>query len=307
MSILFELGYNIAELIFSSSHFKCISEDYAVSIILSLANKGLEYLELLKYSFLDFCKSSTIMEVINFFERVENFSGCQHLIAFFKKLISHIKGPNHDSSVKERSLDNDSAVPAVYNEIYGKYSKELGEIRSNHETFCIEMLSIMPKTREYFSKIYKILEYSSKEKLDAVIKYAYENGYCKVLDNSGNDAFLNASKQNNFKLCKKLHLLGFDVNSRCSFGNSVLIWFAIRNNLKAVKYFSNFIDVNAVNCTKGSLLYYATRDGYLDIVEYLCSLPNINVNIVNADGKTPLSIAKSDAMRSILLQHDAKL
>lgn len=296
---LIHLNFNNTETIFKNQNLSYQSEDYLVKIILELSRKSFEYIYMLKYVSVEFCSIETILDLIDHFEKSYRIRDCQDIINCFKRLLQE-----HDNlEFKSSRTGNKSQL--IGRDKYNELKDEYNTLQHNYKVFSIEMLTLLPKTKENFSKIYKILENSYNEGLYNVISYAVDNGYCNVEDEAGNNAIIYASKQNNFELCRKLHELGANPDVKCKWNNTVLIWFSIKDNLEAIQYFANFVDYNAVNNTKGSPLYYASRDNHIDIVKYLCLLPKINIEIVNDDGKTPLSVAASDEVRNILISHGA--
>ncbi|EAY17389.1 hypothetical protein TVAG_319840 [Trichomonas vaginalis G3] len=170
----------------------------------------------------------------------------------------------------------------------------------------IDALKNLQKIGADFQNIYDILDKSAKENDVAALKYAVKNGYVDVRDGYGSTCMIKASYSNNFELCKILVECGADFNKKSRNGNTVLYFFAKEGNLEAVKYFANIIDVNTPDRFGLTTLHEACYSNRLQIVQYLLSLPTIDINIKDIKGRTPLKISWMEEIRRLLIASGAK-
>lgn len=160
--------------------------------------------------------------------------------------------------------------------------------------------------KESFYRIYYHFEKISKKENMEEILAGVQNGYFDITNTLGWNIFLWAALNNNYILCQQLHVLNINPDCRSASTHcSVLHWFSKNGNLEAVKYFSFVCDINAQDIDRDTPLHIAVRMDKVQIVEYLCSLQGINVNLQNIYYERPLSLAKCDQVKQILVNSGA--
>lgn len=169
----------------------------------------------------------------------------------------------------------------------------------------IDLLKGLQKIGADFQNIYEVLERSAKENDVEAVKYAVKNGYVDVRDGYGSTVIIKASYSNNFHLCKMLHECGADIQRKSRNGNTILYFFAKEGNLEAVQYFVRYIDVNCADRFLLTPLHEACYSNRAAVVEYLVTLPNIQVNLKDMKGRTPLKLSWMEEIRRVLLAHGA--
>ncbi|OHT03205.1 hypothetical protein TRFO_29516 [Tritrichomonas foetus] len=85
---------------------------------------------------------------------------------------------------------------------------------------------------------------------------------------------------------------GMDINSKNSLGKTSLILASENGFSDIVDYLLSFeeIEVNAGN-DRGTALHYAVLNGHLSVIKLLCKHKDIDLNALNANAETPLFVA----------------
>ncbi|EAY06258.1 hypothetical protein TVAG_034370 [Trichomonas vaginalis G3] len=240
-------------------------------------------------------------------KKTEKLEKAEHTINNLSQILSDIQSQEHEE-LRNRLLFQTREIQEqrdLINRLESEKANNPNNKSSKNSTNQnVKALKKMKKSSKDFDKIYDLISKCVTEKDKEAIKYAIEHEYHQV-SKDGSDIMIQAAGSNNFLLCKMLHECGADANSKDSGNWTVLHKFAEKGNIDAIRYFSVFVDVNATNRLNWTPLHYAAFYDFPQIVEYLCSFPQIHVNETDNSGATPLRFAKSDQVKKILRSHGA--
>lgn len=181
------------------------------------------------------------------------------------------------------------------------------------------MMSKIPRTTNFFDKIYDMFEKIAHENDIESMKRAVEAKY-HLVESVKKDCFSGgnyvetiitySALMDNFNLTKLIVECGADPSQNGPSGTSPLWYFSRRGNYEAVKCLHKYAiaDVNAPTTnSRKSLVFIATEHDHYDIIDFLLTVDGVDVNMRNNKGQTPLSVAKSDRVRNRLIASGAVL
>lgn len=112
-----------------------------------------------------------------------------------------------------------------------------------------------------------------------------------------------ASKRGNISFAKELINAGVSVNSLDKAGNTPLHWAARGGHHEVILLLlTKKPALNSQNKLGDTPLHMATWGGHEKVVESLLKYPELEIGILNKDGKTPLQLSTSDKASSLLVQ-----
>ncbi|EAX93008.1 hypothetical protein TVAG_143670 [Trichomonas vaginalis G3] len=166
----------------------------------------------------------------------------------------------------------------------------------------IESLKMVPKDSKNFYNIYNLLNACALQDDDETIKFAIANNFHEVKhDYHGRNILIQTEAKGDLKFAKKLIEFGADPNAKDQYDNTAFYFFCDKGNLEAVKYFSlPKFDINLKFSSGCTALMIACKNNHTDIVEYLLSLPGIDVNLRDKIGFTADNYASSPKIKALL-------
>lgn len=187
-----------------------------------------------------------------------------------------------------------------------KIEKNIDTIQEHVLNLNIQNFKQYTKKTDHFYQIYEIFDNCSKEDDLIALKFAANAGFHKVISNTHQSIVQRASIMN-AKLMKYL----FEIIPEKLDQNELDVIFYVlcsKGDLDAVKYLSKMpgININAGTDYRWNSLMIAVVNERYETVQFLLTLPSIDINAPDNTGLTALSRAKSQRMKNILLSCGAR-
>lgn len=116
-------------------------------------------------------------------------------------------------------------------------------------------------------------------------------------------------EKDHFDLFKKISEHKLDPNTKDNEGKTLVHYAAAHDKLDLFEYFFNNknTDFNALDNNEWTPLHYAASHGHLNAIEYLVNKKHVNINVKNKQGKTLLSLAFNNKIKSFLQEKQEEL
>ena len=164
-----------------------------------------------------------------------------------------------------------------------------------------------------YSAFMTAVNINNSDMVELILDYADDNNIpvdINEKDASGNYPLTNAINRNNFDMVVSLMKYGIknkiDMNLIDINGYSLLYLSYKQNYMKIFKYLSVYLDINQVDCTCQSIIFYAVNYNDIDTVEYLISHgADLNIRDRNNNSIIDYAIFNSNTkLLDILLRKD---
>ncbi|EAX94081.1 hypothetical protein TVAG_195430 [Trichomonas vaginalis G3] len=212
---------------------------------------------------------------------------------------------NYDSAVDMLMLFCDIFQSSLLSDILYALTKSVPTKYSNSSSLYLYRRSNLQALRKLktdngkdFYKIYDVFEKAANENDITTIKTGIEEKYHEVVFDGlngfvcpGDNILLHAAHEGNTKLVQLLIENGANVQCKNDDNQTILHYFANIGNLEGVKLAVKYIDVNAKNILNETPLHCAVENCHLEVIEYLCKYPGIDLNAKNKYGRTSLANA----------------
>ncbi|EAX87279.1 hypothetical protein TVAG_347100 [Trichomonas vaginalis G3] len=205
-----------------------------------------------------------------------------------KDEIDKLKEENSSKLEKINSLTSENANNKDFIQKIGEFLPKIKKINN------------MDLDQSKFQGVYNLIKEASDQRDLATIFYFHNITHTIALPKILYNVFLTSAFRGDIQLTKDFIECGANKFDTCNHGKSIIHLFAKNGNVDALKYFMQYgYDINLKDITGNTPLHLAVMNCNIDICEYLCNQPSIDVNIRNNSNETPLDIANRNGYETI--------
>ncbi|WP_246038615.1 ankyrin repeat domain-containing protein [Wolbachia endosymbiont of Leptopilina clavipes] len=129
-----------------------------------------------------------------------------------------------------------------------------------------------------------------------------------ISDETGKTLSYYAIQKENFEMVIALIKARVNVNAVDKDGRTPLHWAVHKENLEIVNVLIQVrANVNAQDLYERTPLHYAAMSGDIKVVEALLKIKEIDINLADKDGNTPLDLASTEEIKTLLKKAKKKL
>lgn len=205
-----------------------------------------------------------------------------------KDEIDKLKEENSSKLEKINSLTSENANNKDFIQKIGEFLPKIKKINN------------MDLDQSKFQDVYNLIKEASDQRDLATIFYFHNITHTIALPKILYNVSLTSAFRGDIQLTKDFIECGANKFDICNHGKSIIHLFAKNGNVDALKYFMQYgYDINLKDITGNTPLHLAVMNCNIDICEYLCNQPSIDVNIRNNSNETPLDIANRNGYETI--------
>lgn len=153
--------------------------------------------------------------------------------------------------------------------------------------------------------IYSLLTILMDSHSHLYLKFLIDNGICEILSPTGDNVVFYAVQMKNMGLIEEFRKLNVRLQIKNGNGENLLHYAVKSADLNMLVYLMDILDINKGDNQGMTPLHIAVINDNPELVKVICTYEKCQINVWNANGDTPLDVAKTIDMKNLLAGYGA--